>query len=252
MLILIMDISLIMIYRLMEINYGTVDPTQYADMMLPSVMLEEPEDTRARIGNRIGGLTMEHHSNPKVTPWPIKVICYTGFSTNISWLTVISMVNVCTAFGSNGWQQLYTMTVESGVNATSEISTTYVNGSEEFAIMAVCLIAVITCVLCVRNCDVPYALVALWSLGGVQRAQTSSPALGFPEDAKSTSIAGWASSMMVVVSVFVLIGLLKAVMETVMACRSRDSVSKSQKENGNPVSPRFDDIVNEKETPSQE
>ena len=252
MLILIMDISLIMIYRSMEINYGAVDPTQHADMMLPSVMLEEPEDTRARIGAAIGASKLEEHSVKKLIPWPVKVICFTGFSTNISWLAVVSMVNVCTAFGSNGWQQVYTMTVESSVNATNQITITYVNGSEEFAIMAVCLVAVIACVLCIRHCDVPYALIAVWALGGVQRAQTSSPALGFPEAAKSTSIADWATSMMLIVGVFILIGLVKAIMETMMAYRSRASVSKAQKENDNPISPRFDDIINENVQSSDE
>merc|ERR1719331_567336 len=96
-----------MIYRLMGINYGTVDRTQSDAMLLPSVMLEEREDTQARLGSSAQDLTTQL---PQLHPWPIKLMCFTGFSTNISWLVVVTLLNLCIAFGSNPWEQSYTAT----------------------------------------------------------------------------------------------------------------------------------------------
>lgn len=224
MLMLIMDIALVMIYRMMMINYGAVDRTQSAGMLLPSVVLEERDDTIARFG--------ESDKLPAALlhPWPVKLLCFTGFSANISWLAVASMANLLIATGSSGWHQSYNVT------ATDLTTTTiHVNGSVDFSIMAVCLVAAIACVLAVRNCDVPYALVAIWALGGVQRAQTPNQRRGYPKEA-TNAIADWAWAMMVVVAIAALAGLVKAVFESVSACkasktqRGQCKVSETQRE----------------------
>merc|ERR1712113_611248 len=93
----------------------------------------------------------------------------------------------------------------------------FVNGNEDFTIMAVCLVAFLACVMALRNCDVPYALVAIWALGGVYRAQASKPASGYPKEAMSQPIANWATSMMVVVAIAAVIGLIKAIVESLHA-----------------------------------
>jgi len=211
MVMLIMDLSLVMIYRMMMVNYGAVDRTQSAGMLLPSIVLEDPEATRARLDSE--GL----HQPALLHPWSVKLLCFVGFSTNISWLAVASMVNLVVATGSSGWHQAYTVTAPSNASALMSSTVIYVNGNEDFAVMAVCLVAAIACVLAVRNCDVPYALVAMWALGGVYRAQASKAPAGYPEAAMSQKIADWASAMMVVVAVGAVVGLLKAVVESVHA-----------------------------------
>ena len=239
-LILVMDVAVVMIYRLMGISYGTVDPTQSGDMLLPSVMLEEREDTQARLGSATTG-------SPQLHPWPVKLLCFTGFSTNISWLVVVTLLNLCIAFGSNPWEQSYIATTLASANATvlpKAPPAVNVNGNEDFAIAAVCLCAIIACVLAVRNCDVPYALVTIWALGGAHRAHESSQALGFPVELTSRRIADWCSVMMVVVAVFAVAGLCKAVFESVCAYRSRAPIAKTHNEGGG-AGPRFDDIVGE-------
>jgi len=217
MLMLVMDLCLIMIYRTMMINYGAIDHTQDADMMLPSAALENVEHTRSRLG--------DPKKLPHVTlhPWHVKVLCFVGFSTNASWLAVASGVNLLVATGTSGWHQAYTVLGPSGNNVTTLSTPTvvYVNGNEDFTIMAVCLVAFLACLMAIRNCDVPYALVAIWALGGVNRAQTKATP-GFPEEALSQPIADWAAAMMVVVSIACLIGLVKAIVESVRAKAAGD------------------------------
>lgn len=216
MLMLVMDLSLVMIYRTMNINYGVVDRTQSADMVFPSVALEDEEVTRARLGD-----SAKLKESTLIHPWPIKLLCFVGFSTNISWLAVASMVNLLVATGSSGWHQAYTV---AGNNTLTSIThTVYVNGNEAFVVMAVCLVAAIACVLAVRNSDVPYALVAIWALGGVNRAQSVKAPAGFPEEAMSKQIADWAIAMMVVVAVATVVGLAKAVVQC--ACRRAEEPS---------------------------
>ena len=212
---LVMDLSLVMIYRMMVINYGAVDLTQGADMLFPSTVVEDAEETSSRLGNpeKLPGL-MAH-------PVAIKILCFVGFSTNISWLAVASMVNLVVATGTSGWHQPYTVLVPSVTNATNMVTTTiYVNGSADFAIMGVCLVGLIACVLAVRNCDVPYALVAMWALGGVYRAQASKAPSGYPEEAMNKQIACWALGMIVTVAIATVIGLVKAIWETLRARKS--------------------------------
>lgn len=225
MLMLVMDVSLVMIYRSMFINYGAVDRTQGADMLLPSTLLEDREHTMSRVGGsgKLPGRMLH--------PWPIKVLCFTGFSTNSSWLAVASMVNLLVATGTSGWRQPYTVEVPSmnGNMSTIANTTVYVNGNEDFTIMGVCLVATIACVMAVRNCDVPYALVAIWALGGVNRAQGSKAANGFPEQAMSKPIADWTTAMMVLVAIAAAIGLVKAIAESKLASKETESVSDDNK-----------------------
>lgn len=216
-LMLCMDLSLIMIYRMMVINYGAVDLTQGADMIFPSVVLEDRSETSARVG---GEKAHGHHA--VLHPWPVKLLCFTGFSTNTAWLSVASVVNVLVAAGTEGWRKPYTVSLESAPNGTTGMvqKTVYVNGSPDFVIMAVCLVALLACVMAVRNCDVPYALVIIWALGGVNRAQGHTAMPGFPEQAMSQPIADWAVAMMVVVAIAAVIGLAKAIFESVWASSS--------------------------------
>lgn len=212
MLILAMDLSLVMIYRTMMINYGALDRTQDASMLLPSIVLEDREHTRSRLG------ASEEFPGRLLHPWPVKLLCFTGFSANSSWLSVATVVNLLVATGSSGWHQPYTVLTPSSFNATNLVPTTiYVNGNVDFVIMAVCLVAALACVMAVRNCDIPYALVAIWALGGVNRAQGSKAPSGFPDAAMSKPIADWASAMMVVVAIAAAIGLIRAIVETVHA-----------------------------------
>lgn len=211
-LMLVMDLCLVMIYRTMMINYGAVDRTQSADMVFPSVVLEDNENTRARLGD-----SPKAQQPALVHPWPVKVLCFVGFSTNSSWLAVASVVNLLVATGSSGWHQAYIVPGNSTLMSStmSEGTTTvYVNGSEDFAVMAVCLVALIACVMAVRNSDVPYALVAIWALGGVNRAQASKAPTGYPKAAMSQQIADWAGVMMVVVAIATVVGLVKAIVES--------------------------------------
>jgi len=207
-LMLLMDVSLVMIYRIMKINYGAIDRAQDADMLLPSVVLEDDAGTQDRLNGS------ENKSGMLLHPWPVKLLCFVGFSTNISWLVVASVVNFLVATGTSGFHQAYTTLRPSPLNATVMTPTvTYVNGNPDFVVMAVCLVALIACVLAVRNCDIPYALVAMWALGGVNRAQGSNAPNGFPEEAMSKAIADWAAAMIFVVLIAVVIGLVKAIVE---------------------------------------
>merc|ERR1719183_589302 len=205
---LLMDVSLVMIYRVMKINYGAVDRAQDTSMLLPSVVLEDDADTQDRMHGSGGKSKIVLH------PWPVKLLCFVGFSTNISWLTVASVVNFLVATGTSGFHQAYTTLRPSPLNATVMTPTvTYVNGNPDFVVMAVCLVALVACVLAVRNCDIPYALVAMWALGGVNRAQGSNAPNGFPEEAMSKAIADWAAAMIFVVLIAVVIGSVKAIVE---------------------------------------
>jgi len=207
-LMLAMDVSLVMIYRMMNINYGAVDLTQDTSMLLPSVVLEDDAVTQDRLNGS------DNKSGMLLHPWPVKLLCFVGFSTNISWLVVASVVNFLVATGTSGFHQAYTTLRPSPLNATVMTPTvTYVNGNPDFVVMAVCLVALIACVLAVRNCDIPYALVAMWALGGVNRAQGSNAPNGFPEEAMSKAIADWAAAMIFVVLIAVVIGLVKAIVE---------------------------------------
>jgi len=215
-LMLLMDVSLVMIYRIMKINYGAIDRAQDADMLLPSVVLEDDAGTQDRLNGS------ENKSGMLLHPWPVKLLCFVGFSTNISWLTVASVVNFLVATGTSGFHQAYTTLTP--LNATVMTPTvTYVNGNPDFAVMAVCLVALIACVLAVRNCDIPYALVAMWALGGVNRAQGSNAPNGFPEAAMSKAIADWAAAMIVVISIAVVIGSVKAIVEIIVYSRKADT-----------------------------
>merc|ERR1712127_39580 len=224
-LMLVMDFSLIMIYRMMVVNYGAVDRTQGADMMFPSVVLEDREQTVSRVGEE-----KARAHNTMLHPWPVKLLCFTGFSTNISWLTVASVVNVLVATGTEGWHKSYTVILTNGTAAATVQKTVYVNGSEDFAIAAICVVALLACVLAVRNCDVPHGLVAIWALGGVNRAQGSTAPAGFPEQAMSKAIADWAAAMMVVVAIAVVIGLAKAIFESVRASAAAKTESETSKD----------------------
>merc|ERR1712157_428184 len=120
-----------------------------------------------------------------------------------SWLTVATMVNLLVAAGQDGWHKAFEVvkTSVNGTEATAMVTeTVYVNGSEQFVVMAVCLVALIACILAIRNGDVPYALVAMWALGGVHRAQSAKPAGGYPEQAMSSQISCWALAKNVVES----------------------------------------------------
>merc|ERR1712224_1016739 len=126
------------------------------------------------------------------------------------------MVNLLVATGTSGFRQAYSIAAPN--NTLTSATIVYVNGSEDFAVMAVCLVAV-ACVLAVRNGDVPYALVAIWALGGVYRGQASKAVSGFPEAAMSQKVADWATAMMVLVAVAAAVGLVKSVVESVHAWR---------------------------------
>jgi len=224
---LVMDLALIMIYRMMAINYGAADQTQPADALLPSLVVESSSDTRARLG-------IDDSTDLPVAqlhPWTVKVLCFVGFSTNISWLAVASMVNLLVATGNSGWRQPFVQT-----NLTNVVTETlYVDGSVDFAVMAVCLVAVLASVLVVRNCDLPYALVAMWALWGVYRAQAVKASTGFPENAMSPKIADWCLAMIVVVAIAAVVGLVKAIVETICARKhsahkpENESIQKDQK-----------------------
>merc|ERR1719264_1255254 len=202
---------------MMNINYGAVDLTQDTSMLLPSVVLEDDAVTQDRLNGS------ENKSGMLLHPWPVKLLCFVGFSTNISWLTVASVVNFLVATGTSGFHQAYTTLTPSPLNATVVTPTvTYVNGNPDFAVMAVCLVALIACVLAVRNCDIPYALVAMWALGGVNRAQGSNAPNGFPEAAMSKAIADWAAAI-VVVLIAVVIGSVKAIVEIIVYSRKADT-----------------------------
>jgi len=238
-LMVVMDVSLIMIYRTMVVNYGAVDRTQGADMLFPSVVVEDREQTLSRVGQE-----KAHVHDTMLHPWPIKLLCFTGFSTNISWLAVASVVNVLVATGTEGWHKSYTVLLGPSSNGTTAMlqKTIYVNGSEDFAIAAVCFVALIACVLAVRNCDIPYGLVAIWALGGVNRAQGNKAPTGFPEQAMSKPIADWSRAMMIVVAIAVVIGLAKSIFEsvrassTIKAQENTTNHSKTEAENINVIS----------------
>merc|ERR1712232_751582 len=124
---------------MMVINYGAVDRTQDPDMLFPSTVLEDEEQTRSRHGNT------KNLPVPMLHAWPVKLMCFTGFSTNASWLAVASMVNLIVATGNSGWHQPYTVPATS-TNATAAVpNIIFVNGNEDFTIMAVCLVAFLAC-----------------------------------------------------------------------------------------------------------
>lgn len=213
---MVMDVCLVMIYRTMVINYGTVDLTQGASMLLPSVATEDAEQTSSRLGHpdKIPA-TMTH-------PTAIKILCFVGFSTNMSWLAVASVVNLTVAIGTSGFHKAITV-----ANATSlvDTQTVYINGSPDFAIMAVCLVGLLASILVIRNGDVPYAVVAMWALGGVYRAQAVKAADGYPVEAMNKNIACWCVGMIITVGVATIVGLAKAIWETNRArkCKVNDS-----------------------------
>lgn len=224
-LMLVMDLCLIMIYRMMMINYGAIDRTQDADMMLPSAALEHVKQTRSRLGDP------ENIPQDMLHPWHVKVMCFVGFSTNASWLAVATMVNLLVATGTSGWHQAYTVVAPSGNNGTtlSTATTVYVNGNEDFTIMAVCLVALLACVMVIRNGDAPYALVAMWALGGVYRAQASKAPAGYPDEAMSKPIADWAMAMIIVVAITCAVGLVKAIVESVLAGKKQVTANDLEK-----------------------
>jgi len=210
-LIIYMVVSLVMIYRMMKINYGAIDLTQDADMLLPSVLLEDKEHTLERLSGS------DKFSGMLIHPWPVKLLCFVGFSANLSWLVVASMMNFLIAAGHDGYHKQFTTLIQSPVNSSMIPAVTYVNGSPDFAIMAVCLVATIAFVLAIRNCDVPYAMVTIWALWGINRAQGSKAPEGFPEVAMNKAIVDWTAGMIIVILFAIVIGLVKAVIETVNA-----------------------------------
>merc|ERR1719201_596293 len=213
-LMLIMDVSLVMIYRMMKINYGAVDLAQSASMLLPSVVIEDKEHTLERLSGS------DKFSGMLIHPWPVKLLCFVGFSANLSWLVVASMVNLLVATGPDGWHKDFTMHIETPVNSSGVPAVTYVNGSPDFAIMAVCLAAAIACALAIRNSDIPYAMVTIWALWGVNRAQGSKAPEGFPEVAMNKAIVDWTAGMICVVLFAIVIGLVKTIIESVNASKA--------------------------------
>merc|ERR1719183_2773523 len=113
-----MNVSLVMIYCTMIINYGVVDRTQSADMMLSSVLLEEQDYTRSRLRDSDKLHSLRDYTLYAVLmhPWTVKVLCFVGFSANLSWLSLASMVNFLVAAGASGWHQAYTVLGPSGTN----------------------------------------------------------------------------------------------------------------------------------------
>merc|ERR1719199_1159918 len=177
-------------------------------MLLPSAILEDKEHTLERLSGS------DKFSGMLIHPWPVKVLCFVGFSANLSWLVVASMMNLLVAAGHDGYHKQFTTLIQSPVNSSMIPTVTYVNGSPDFAIMAVCLVATIAFVLAIRNCDVPYAVVTIWALWGVNRAQGSQAPAGFPEVAMIKSLVDWTTGMIVVALFAVVIGLVKAIIET--------------------------------------
>ena len=96
----------------------------------------------------------------------------------------------------------------------------------------VCLAATIACALAIRNSDIPFAMVTIWALWGVNRAQGSKAPAGFPEVAMNKSIADWTAGMIIVVLFAVVIGLVKAIIETVHARRAINSNKYSKRGGG--------------------
>ena len=204
-LIVVQDIALVQIYRMMKINYGSIDRYQTADMMIPTYWVEECSQTTARLG----GSDKLPSECKLLHPWYLKVF-FIGFSGNISWLALTTLANLTISIGSEGWRQSNAVTIPSGGNVT----TLYVNGSEGFSIAGLCFAAGVACVLAVRNCDVPYALGLVWALLGVYRAQTSHPYAGA---FISKAVADWTLALAITVAVAALVGLIKAVIETFRA-----------------------------------
>merc|ERR1712032_1614460 len=191
-LIIYMVVSLVMIYRMMKINYGAIDLTQDADMLLPSVLLEDKEHTLERLSGS------DKFSGMLIHPWPVKLLCFVGFSANLSWLVVASMANLLIAVGPDGWHKDFTMHIESPVNSSGVPAVTYVNGSPDFA----------------------YAMVTIWALSGINRAQGSKAPEGFPEVAMNKAIVDWTAGMICVVLFAIVIGLVKTIIESVNASKA--------------------------------
>lgn len=211
---IVMDVALIQLYRELRINYGAADDDQKSADMLPLVLLSGGQDLP---------------KGPQAASWQTKVFVFVGFSTNLAWLSVASMVNLLVALGNSGWGVAYTVmanTTSSGMTSTE----VQVFGNVDFTIMGISLVAMLAVVLAIRNCDVPFALVAMWALWGVYRAQAVKPSAGYPLDAMQPAIADWALGLIVTIGIAVVIGLAKAIFETVCAHRrvSQHAAAKEQ------------------------
>jgi len=200
---IVMDVCLIQIYRQLRIQYGSADPQQGPAELLPVVT------------------TVRTTRTTETAPWYAKILLFVGFSTNLAWLVVASVVNTLVAIGNSGWSQTFNVlqntTNESGTFMVSK--QVHVMGNVDFAICATMLVAALAVVVAIRNSDVPYACVSMWALWGVYRAQAVEAPTGFPEEAMSSAIADWALAMIVVIFVATLVGLAKAIVESVWAMK---------------------------------
>lgn len=185
--------SLIMIYYHLGINYG---PMYHGTSPTRSFALLCSPD--------------KEESGTSVTEtdqyWFVKVFMYVGFSTNLSWITVATLLNFLVATRNSGWYTSCPAEISNGIASAMMIN---VGGNPDFAVMVCVAIALIASFLVVRFGDVPYALVAMWALGGINRMQTVPNEQRFPISGQSQQLASWSLAMIIVVACATAIGLVK-------------------------------------------
>jgi len=196
-----MYVSLIMTYRHLEINYGVT----YTGS-------KKSSNTYC---------TLER-SDAVHTYWFNKVFIFAGFSTNMSWITVASLLNFLVALRNSGWStscNVYNTTADSILTVTGQsLGTVEVGGNVDFAIMAVALVALLGTYLVLQYGDIPYAFVAMWALGGVYRMQTNNNPDAFPTSGQSSQLAQWAIGMFVVLAIATVASLIKLLWEARSNC----------------------------------
>lgn len=190
-----MYVSLIMIYCELQINYGV----KHKGLSVTKMIIESfssVEEARKNVA-------------VSTTYWFHKVFIFVGFSTNLAWLTVATILNFLVASKNSGW---YTTCSSNTTQIAS--APVMIGGNPDFVIMVCVAVAVLASFLAFRYGDIPFALVAMWALGGINRMQTGA---SFP-CGQSSKLAHWAVAMIAVVGFVVSASLVKIFWQTRKHC----------------------------------
>mmetsp|Transcript_83144 Transcript_83144/g.231343 ORF Transcript_83144/g.231343 Transcript_83144/m.231343 type:complete len:356 (-) Transcript_83144:161-1228(-) len=139
--------------------------------------------------------------------WGFRINACTGFSLNLSWLVVATLLNV-TVVARNS-RIIYTVVTEGVTNATAGVvhgssgaaPVAIIGGNVDWAVFCIALAVGLALSAAYYHADLPYVFIACWALGGVYRMQHTADDARFPASARSDDLMHWAVAGMIIASV---------------------------------------------------
>merc|ERR1711871_674050 len=187
-----MYLALIMLYYRLEIHYGLGGSKTVCSDIMPALFKSSAKETEK--------------PNQKNVYWFHKVFIFVGFSTNMAWLSFAVVLNFIIALRNSGW------------STSAGPDTIAVGGNPDFAVMAIVLVSILASYLALKFGDIPFALVVMWALGGINRMQTVNDPSRFPVELQSQEVAQWSIAMLIYMGVISGISLLRIILQTKNSC----------------------------------